>query len=109
MLAFLHDAGTHDVHTLRQEGGRWLKSLREAAGLSQRQLAQRVGVDYYSFISQLETGRGRVPPERYAAWAKALNVDTVEFVKTLMSYYDPVTHRILFGEAQCVERMKAVD
>jgi hypothetical protein len=37
-------------------------------------------------------------------WAKALKVDTAEFVRTLMRYYDPITHEILFGEAREAER-----
>ena len=30
-------------------GGRWLKERREACGLSQRQLADKVGADYYTY------------------------------------------------------------
>ncbi|MDR7039221.1 transcriptional regulator with XRE-family HTH domain [Methylobacterium sp. BE186] len=82
---------------MRREGGRYLKELREARGLSQRQLAQLVGADYYTFISQLETGRGRIPPDRYRAWAQALGVDVRHFVQTLMRFYDPMTYDILFS------------
>jgi len=39
-----------EVQDLRREGGRWLKDAREAAGTSQRQLAAKVGADYYTFI-----------------------------------------------------------
>lgn len=85
-----------DVQTLRREGGQWLRTQREGAGLSQRQLAARVGADYYTFISQLETGRGRLPPDRYREWAEALGIDPREFVTELMRYYDPITHEILF-------------
>lgn len=85
-----------DVQDLRREGGRWLKELREKAGLSQRDVAARVGADYYTFISQLETGRGRIPPDRYRQWAAALEVDPKDFVRELMRYYDPLTHAILF-------------
>ncbi|MEZ5774303.1 MAG: helix-turn-helix transcriptional regulator [Hyphomicrobiaceae bacterium] len=60
---------------LRRQAGQWLKELREARGLSQRELATRVGTDYYTFISQLETGRGRLPPDRYLAWAEALAIE----------------------------------
>lgn len=81
---------------LRQEAGHWLKAAREAQGLSQRELARRIHLDYYTFISQVESGRGRVPPDRYAAWAEALNMDVVDFVKTMMSFYDPVTYGLLF-------------
>ena len=86
-----------EVQDLRREGGRWLKELREAAGLSQRELAAAVGADYYTFISQLETGRGRVPPDRYMQWAAALRLDPRDFVRELMRYYDPLTHEIIFG------------
>jgi len=83
---------------LRNRAGNWLRELRERRGLSQRELAAQIGAEYYTFISQLETGRGRIPPDRYLAWAHALGVDKREFVRTLMSYYDPVTYSILFDE-----------
>ena len=86
-----------EVQELRREAGRWLKQQREAAGLSQRDLAARVGADYYTFISQLETGRGRIPPDRYEVWAKALEIDPRAFVTGILRYYDPNTYRILFG------------
>ena len=85
------------VRELRRSAGLWLRELREARGLSQRQLANLVGAEYYTFISQLETGRGRIPPDRYRDWASALGVEPAEFVRRLMRYYDPVTFGILFG------------
>ena len=85
-----------EVQELRREGGRYLKEMRESRGLSQRQLASLIGADYYTLISQIETGRGRVPPERYLAWAAALGLDPSVFVRDLMRFYDPVTYKILF-------------
>lgn len=85
------------VQELRKAAGNWLRSLREKRGLSQRDLAKLVGAEYYTFISQLETGRGRIPPDRYRLWAAALDVNAAEFVRTLLRYYDPVTYDILFG------------
>ena len=87
-----------EVQDLRREGGRWLKERREEIGLSQRQLAARVGADYYTFISQLETGRGRIPPDRYREWAKALEVSEKSFVRELLRFYDPITYEILFSD-----------
>jgi transcriptional regulator with XRE-family HTH domain len=86
------------VLELRRQAGRWLRELREARGLSQRGLAERVGADYYTFISQLEAGRGRIPPDRYLTWADALGVAPKTFVQTLLQYYDPITHAIVFGK-----------
>ena len=87
-----------DVQKLRREAGKWLKDLRLKRNLTQRELAGMVGVEYYTFVSQLEVGRGRIPPDRYELWAKALGLDAAEFVKHLMRYYDPQTYRILFGD-----------
>jgi transcriptional regulator with XRE-family HTH domain len=86
------------VTELRQQAGRWLKELREARGLSQRVLAERVGAEYYTFISQLESGRGRIPPDRYLDWAQALGIEPRAFVRTLLRYYDPVTYGIIFAD-----------
>lgn len=86
-----------DAQKLRRAAGRWLKQLRERRGLSQRQLAALVNVEYYTFISQIEAGRGRIPPDRYEQWADALDVPVIGFVKTLLGFYDPVTHRLLFA------------
>lgn len=94
---------TKQTQELRSQAGSWLRELREKRGLSQRDLAERVGAEYYTFISQLENGRGRIPPDRYLVWAEALGVQPREFVRTLMSYYDPVTYDIIFGEASRAE------
>ena len=83
---------------LRNEAGLWLRDLREKRGLTQRDLAAKVGAKYYTFVSNLESGRGRIPPDRYLDWADALEIEPQEFVHRLMSYYDPVTFGILFGE-----------
>ena len=85
-----------EVMQLRRQAGCWLKELRESRGLSQRQLAACVGAEYYTFVSQLESGRGRIPPDRYVVWAEALGVEPRSFVQTLLRYYDPVTYGILF-------------
>lgn len=98
MFANVQKTTAPEVRELRLAGGLWLKELRESAGLSQRELAEKVDIGYYTFVSQLENGRGRIPPERYEAWAKALKVDAREFTRELMRYYDPITHGILFGD-----------
>ncbi len=93
-----HRPSASDVQELRRAGGEWLRKLRERRGLSQRELAKRVDVNYYTFISQLETGRGRIPPDSYQLWAEALGLDAKLFVKTLLQYYDPVTYAVLFSD-----------
>lgn len=67
--------------------------------MSQRDLANRVKLEHYTFISQIEAGRGRVPPDRYEAYAVALGVDPREFAMTMLKFHEPHTYRLLFPEA----------
>ena len=83
---------------MRIEAGAFIKSLRLAHDpkLTQRALADKLKLPYYTFISQVETGTARVPPESQVAWAKELGVDPQEFAKKLLSCYDPHTYKALF-------------
>jgi transcriptional regulator with XRE-family HTH domain len=81
--------------------------MREQRGLSQRDLAKLVGAEYYTFISQLEMGRGRVPPDRYKLWTDALGIAPRVFVKTLLQYYDPITYGMLFDDEVLKEEPRA--
>ncbi|MEX0590460.1 MAG: helix-turn-helix transcriptional regulator [Xanthobacteraceae bacterium] len=89
---------TPNAKQLKKEAGTWLKELRQRAGLSQIELAGRLELKYYTFISQIETGYGRVPTESMEAWANALGVKPAEFARRLLSFYDPDLYKLLFGE-----------
>ncbi len=82
---------------LRKKAGAWLRARRCELGLSQRELAYRVNMEYYTFISQIEAGRGRVPSERLSDWADALEMAPREFAINLMKYYDPHTYNMVFS------------
>jgi len=71
------------------EAGLWLRRLRQERGISQRELADKVGVEVYTLISQFENGRGVIPQDWQLLWADALKVEPREFVRRLASYYDP--------------------
>jgi transcriptional regulator with XRE-family HTH domain len=89
---------------LRLEAGHWLRDLRQRRGLSQREMADKVGLENHTIISQFEHGRGRISPDDYRVWAHALDVDCRDFVKRLMSYYDPVTYGILFERTSAISQ-----
>jgi transcriptional regulator with XRE-family HTH domain len=78
---------TKRTRQLHNQSGAWLRKLREKQGLSQRELAKRVGAEFYTVVSQLEAGLGRIPPDHYLVWADALGVKPREFVRTVTSYY----------------------
>jgi transcriptional regulator with XRE-family HTH domain len=75
---------------LRKRAGAWLQEQRKAAGLSQIELAQQLGLKYYTFISQVENGFGRVPSDSMEAWAPPV------FARELLVYYEPELHKLLF-------------
>ncbi len=83
---------------LRKEAGRWLRESREKRGLSQRELAIKVGAEFYTLISQLEHGRGLIPQDRYLMWAEALEIAPGEFIRRLTSYYSPEAYGIVFKD-----------
>jgi len=93
-----HARQENETQDLRKQAGLWLRQQREKSGLSQTELAERVGVEYYSFISQIENGRGRIPSTRYAQWADALQMNRKTFVYQILRYYDPATFALLFED-----------
>ena len=86
-----------EARILRKQAGDWLKQKRAEAGLSQVDLAARLELKYYTFISQVENGFSRVPTEMMQAWATHLGLEPSIFAKHLLVYYEPELHRLLFG------------
>ena len=86
-----------EARQLRKQAGDWLK-LRRAHRLSQVALAERLGMKYYTFISQVENGFSRVPTEAMEAWAIQLGLEPADFAKHLLLYYEPELYRLLFGK-----------
>jgi len=73
--------------------GRRLAAARRAAGLTQRQAAQRLGVEHQSFIAKCEQGHRKVDP-----------FELVEFAR---AYGTTVDHLLLAPLTPAEEREKA--
>jgi len=82
---------------MRKLAGDWLKQRRADVELSQADLAARLGLKYYTFISQVENGFSRVPTEIMGAWASELGLEPAAFARHLLMYYEPELYRLLFG------------
>ncbi len=78
--------------------GSWLREQRTKASLSQMDLANQLGLKYYTFISQIENGFGRVPSHLMVDWARAVGMRPSRFARILLGYYDPALYRALFEE-----------
>jgi len=86
-----------EAKQLRKLAGDWLKLRRADAELSQADLAARLGLKYYTFISQVEDGFSRVRSEIMGAWASELCLEPAPFARHLLMYYEPEMYRLLFG------------
>ena len=102
---------------VRLRAGRQLRDLREKRGLTQRALAQKVGAEYYTVVSQLEHGRGHIPSGLCLIWAQALGVESGEFARMLGVLYqveavmgdDPPAARMLDSRDRCNFRFRATE
>lgn len=91
-----HPAPNSNAKALRKAAGAYLRELRQDRRLTQRELAERVGLDYYTFVSQIEGGSARVPFADLPKWAAALGVEKHELARALLRLYDPSLHSALF-------------
>lgn len=69
--------------------GKYLKRKRTDAGLTQNDLGKLLGFDYYTFVSQVETGSAALPEDCIAAWADALGIDAPELAKRVIAHLHP--------------------
>jgi transcriptional regulator with XRE-family HTH domain len=74
------------LKSARVGAGAYIREVREnhRPKLSQRELAEKLNLPLYSFVSMVETGATYVRPEALAAWAEALGVDPQEFERKLL-------------------------
>lgn len=92
-----HKATDNMSKVSRKQGGLVLKTLRTTQGLTQRELAEKAGLEYYTFISQIEAGVGKVPPQKLNLFAAALGCDPIRFTREMMKFYDPDTFEVIFA------------
>jgi transcriptional regulator with XRE-family HTH domain len=62
---------------------RFLRALREGAGLTQRGLGERLGKPQ-SWVYNCETGNRRVDVTEFVAWARACGVDPQDAFASLL-------------------------
>ncbi|MFN3326683.1 MAG: helix-turn-helix domain-containing protein [Bryobacteraceae bacterium] len=94
----MKDFKIKDFHAIRRQiVGGWLKDRRLAAGLTQKQVADAMGIEYYTFVAAMEAGRARVPQEKYERYARLLKVPAVDLAKRVLRAEDPNAFRIIFG------------
>jgi transcriptional regulator with XRE-family HTH domain len=87
---------------LKLELGKYIRNAREKMGMTQSDLAKAVGIEYFTAISAIELGRNTVPPERYADFARALDIPPMEFADTVLRLTNPWAHAMLRSPSHSV-------
>ena len=81
----------------RQAQGDYVRSLREARGLTQSDLLDALGIKNRQLISSIENARVNVPPDWAVTLANLLGVPAKEFAMTLLRYQNPFLYAAIFG------------
>lgn len=66
-----------------------LRRLSESKGISQRELAPRLGYKQAVVLSHMATGRVPIPIERALELARAIDVDEAEFLRAVLDQRHP--------------------
>lgn len=77
--------------------GQQIKAAREAEGYTQKALADAIGLDYYTMISQMELGYVTVPVTLWVPLANTLKLDRSDFILRCILAYQPDLYDALFG------------
>lgn len=97
------DAMTHrtsrGVMTIRwrMAQGQLLRNYRTAAGMTQGELSEAVGLLDKQTISYLECGHRHVPGEYIEPLSVALGIDLAGFAKALLRFQHPFIYAHIFG------------
>jgi hypothetical protein len=83
--------------TRNQKIGSRIAHQRKTLGFTQKQLADHLGLPYYTFISQLETGQATLPPSLWRDMATVLMMDPLDFAIECLEVTQPEVFKQLFG------------
>jgi hypothetical protein len=81
-------------------GGAWLKETRKSAGLTQFAMGKALDFDYFTHVSQIEGGRSRLQTANYRKWAEMVGMDSRQFTRKLLSFYEPDLYDLLFEDGE---------
>lgn len=80
----------------RDNLGLALKDARQKEGYTQKALAEALGVEYYTMISQMELGYISIPPTLWVPIAQTLKMDESEWVLRCLREYQPELFQAIF-------------
>ncbi len=81
------------------KAGDYIKAIRENAGFTQRQLAQKLDFPHYGMISQIETGAAILSSRYWKILSEITGADIVELTHILTESYYPEIYGILISSS----------
>lgn len=88
---------TETTLAMRRRFGAWLKEARETAGLTQRDMAERLDYAYPTTISVIERGVSPMPAAEIKEWAEVLRVDLQTLADWYLYFQNPFVYAALYG------------
>lgn len=73
----------------------FLDKMIRRSGKTQRQIAREIGYDRPNFISMLKTGDAKLPLDKVAAMAAALDTDPAFLMRLALSEYHPEIWQVM--------------
>lgn len=87
----------------RDSLGQVLKDARVKQGYTQKALADALGLEYYTMISQMELGYISIPATLWLNIARVLQMETYRWVLLCLNEYQPDVYRALFNNRSISE------
>lgn len=88
--------------------GQYIKQCRQDAGLTQKQLADALGMEYYNTISQVENDRINLPPAHWRTAANVMQLNVQDFVLKCLNLMQPEMRNAVFGTLPDNEVIKRI-
>ena len=83
--------------------GAAIKAARERMGMTQKDLAQELGIEYYTMVSQIERGYMSIPANLWVPLAIALHFDRRQWVVECLYEIQPSMYEALFDSTSTTE------
>ncbi len=83
--------------------GSALKDARVEAGFTQKALADALGIEYYTMISQMELGYISIPPSLWSPIADKLKLPRAKWVLQCLREVQPEVFVAMFGNKSMAE------
>lgn len=94
---------------MKETIGAYLKRARMDKGLTQKQLGDTLGIEYYNVISQIELDRMSLPPAHWLNISKALGLDRADFLTRCLNEVTPEIRAALFSDMPDPELTELLD